>query len=69
MVMMAVGREVVAVMQVTDHTADALTIDIAQHGDDFCFCRSTHRLPLLLQNYEIFPYQQMISQKFHHTFG
>ena len=69
MVMMAVGHEVVAVMQVTDHTADALTIDIAQQGDNLCFSLSTHRFPLLLQNYKIFPFWQMILLKFHHTFG
>ena len=30
MMMVAVGHEIVAVMQITDHTADALTVYITQ---------------------------------------
>ena len=55
MVMVATRREVVAVMQITDHTTDALTIDIAQQGDDFRLRTRNHNVQLLVQSYDFFP--------------
>lgn len=56
MVMIAPCREIVAVMQITDHTADTLTIDIAQQGDDFRLRIRNHNVQLLVQSYDIFPF-------------
>ena len=56
MVMIASRREVVAVMQITDHNADTITIDIAQQGDDFRLRIRNHNVQLMVQSYDIFPF-------------